>query len=762
MSTWQDRSTESAPVPYRVLVAIGDEQDFRALLDLACALARARDGEVCLLTVTRGGECPSWLPSPDGGEDVPGRVNGHSGQRHADGASCVRIDARDVRVDVIVRAGKNVSDVILQEFRRLEPDTLVVGWSGHINRGRYMLGRTLDPVIQSVPGEVILMRGECPAHIQRILIPVSGGPNAPHAFDIAHALAPEAEITALYVAPEELGSTERMLGRYVLDTLMEELRDPSNVRPRVLQAESPVAGIMSETAQGYDLLILGGSGANLIDRFLFGNIPQAVLARSQIPVAVVRGRLTHVYSLMQRIWVRVFGLLPTFTVEERAQVYKSMRRGARPSADFFVLITLASAIAALGLLLSSPAVVIGAMLVAPLMSPILGMGLSIVKGDRRFFLRALSTTARGILLAVFTGFVVGLIVPGASPTPEIMMRANPTLADLGVALFSGAAAAYAVSRPAVSAALTGVAIAAALAPPLATIGIGMVLRRWWIAAGAMLLFLTNLISIVASGGLMFFLLGFRPETDRPGQAAILRRGVRGVVVLLFLVTVPLAVLTGRSLQQLRLNQEIEAALYAGLAEMPGVELVGWESEEAAGDGILFLDVTARVPRSMTYQEARALQQMVAERLDRTVALSLSIVPTTRLQAYVPPTPSPTGVPIPPPNPTPTSTPTPASTRTPTPTSTPTPTPTPPLTPTPAPTLTPTPWVLVVSGVGTRGLRVRYSPGGVIVGYLQEGEPVVVREQPVMVEGQRWYRIYSPADRLEGWVVGEYLNPAAAP
>jgi hypothetical protein len=58
--------------------------------------------------------------------------------------------------------------------------------------------------------------------------------------------------------------------------------------------------------------------------------------------------------------------------------------------------------------------------------------------------------------------------------------------------------------------------------------------------------------------------------------------------------------------------------------------------------------------------------------------------------------------------------------------------------------------------------VRYSPGGVIVGYLQEGEPVVVREQPVMVEGQRWYRIYSPADRLEGWVVGEYLNPAAAP
>jgi len=743
----QDHAIGSASVPYRVLVAIRDERDLHSLLCLACALARARDGEVYLLSVTRDGVRPSWIKLPDDCRDVPGR-------------SRPQTVGGNVRVDVIIRSGKNVGDVILREFRRLEPDALIVGWSGQVNRGRYTLGRTLDPVIQSVPGEVILLRGECPPRIRRILIPVSGGPNAPHAFDVAQHLAPQAEITALYVAQERLGSTDVLLGRYVLDALLQELHDPSNVRPRVLQAEGPVEGILDEAAREYDLLILGASMANVIDRFLFGNVPQMVLANSSIPVAVVRYRLTRMRSWVQRVWVRIFGWLPTLTVQERAQVYKVVRRGSQPSADFFVLIALASAIASLGLLVNSPAVIIGAMLVAPLMTAILGMGLSIVKGDQRFFLRALSTTAHGVLLAVLMGFLVGLVVPGASPTPEVMSRANPTLSDLGVALVSGAAAAYAISRPGVSAALTGVAIAAALAPPLTTVGVGIVLRRWWIAGGALLLFLTNLISIVAAGGLMFFLLGFRPEPNQPGQTAILRRGVRGVIVLLLLVTVPLAVLTNQSLRQLRMKQEIESVLYAELAQMSGVELVRWESEEEAGDGILFLDVTVRVPQAMAYQEARALQQRVAGRLGRTVALSLSIVPTTRLQAYVPPTPSPTGVPTPTSSPTPTSTPTLAPTSTPT--LTPTPTPAPTLTPTFAPTPTPTPWVLVVTGVGTRGLRVRYSPGGVIVGSLREGMPVVVREQPVTLEGQLWYRVFSAADRLEGWVVGDYLGPAAVP
>jgi len=723
----QGRAVPANGTRYRVLVALRDERGLCSLLRLACALARAHDGEVYLLTVTHSGARPSWLG--------------------------VTEDCSEIPVDVVVRSGKDVSQVILQEFRRLKPQTLILGWSSRRSDGRHLLGRTLDPVMQRAPCDVIILHGECVDDLQHILVPVAGGPNAPRAFDVARALAPDARITALYVAADRFVPEGARLGQNVLDALRRDLSDPSHVDTLVVQAESPAEGILDEAAREYDLLILGASGGDLMDRFLIGDIPQSILLNSPIPVMVVRYRLPHMRWLRRRIWTYIFGLIPSLTVQEQAQVYRAVQRGSRPSPDFLLLITLASAIAALGLLLNSPAVIIGAMLVAPLMAAILGMGLSIVKGDQRFFWRALSTTVRGVLLAIATGFVVGLVVPGASVTQEVLSRANPTLLDLGVALISGVAAAYAISRRDVPSALAGVAIAAALAPPLTTVGIGLRLRRWWIAGGALLLFLTNMVSIVAAGGLTFFLLGFRPEPHEPDRTIILRRGLRSALVLLLLVTIPLVVLTNRSLRELRLRQAIESALHAEVAQMPGAELVGWQITGGDDDGVLQLDVTVRVPRTLAYQEARDFQERLAVRLNRPVALSLSIVPTTRLQAYVPPTPTPTGVPTATPTPTPTraSTPTPTPTPTSTPTSTPTPTPT----STPAPTSTP--WVVTVTQVGSAGLRVRYSPSGVVVGSLREDTPVIVMEGPVMLDGRPWYRVFSAANRLDGWVAGDYLS-----
>ncbi len=725
--------------PYRVLVAIRDENDLCPLLRLGVALARAQDGEVRLLTVTRTGAQPAWLRLPEE-------------------------ECDDVPVEIVVQSGRNVGTVILQQIQQLEPDLLILGWSGRSSRGRFLLGRTLDPVIQSAPCDVIVLRGECTDQTKQVLVPIAGGPNAPRAFDIARAIAPEAQITALYVASEQLGPAEVLVGHSRLDALMRDLDSSSQIRSRVVQAPDPVEGILGEAGRDYDLLILGAGGENVMDRFLFGDISQTLLVNSPIPTMVVRHRLTVVRSFMQRVWTRLFGLVPSLTVQEQAKVYRNVQRGSRPSTDFFVLIMLASAIASFGLLLNSPAVIIGAMLVAPLMSAILGMGLSIVKGDMRFFWRALTTTARGILLAILTGVMVALLMPGESVTPEILSRANPTLLDLGVALVSGAAGAYALSRPDVSAALAGVAIAAALAPPLTTVGIGLVLRRGWIAGGALLLFLTNMVSIVAAGGLTFFLLGFRPEPGLPSRIRILRRGLRGIAVLLLLVTIPLGVLTSQSLRELHFRQDVEEALYTELAQTPGAELVRWEIGAEDEDGTLYLDITVRVPRTIAHEDARSIQEGVANHLNRPVALSLSIVPTTRLQAYIPPTPIPTGVPTATPTPTPTDTqtPTPTPTSTSTPTPTPTPTPIPTSTPTMPPTPTPTPWLLSVTQVGVGGLRVRYSPDGFVVGHLQEGTTVIVADGPVTLKGKTWYRVFSPADRIEGWVGGDHLAPQETP
>lgn len=740
---------DNAHSDYSVLVAVRDADDL-PLITLACRLAHQQGGDVCVLTVGASHTQPAWLVLPESCENTP--------------------------VEIAIRSDKNISDAILREVRRRDTDILILGWAGRRGQESHVLGRTLDPVIQKATCDVILMRlGASAANVsvpdmQRVLIPAAGGPNAPEAFGIARTLAPEAEITALYVAAEKLGRAEVVVGESRLETMRRGLSpdDREHVRLHVVQAPGPVEGILREAGSGYDLLIIGAGNENVIERFLFGNIPQTVAAASPIPVMIVRRHLTQLTSLSRRVWTFIFGLAPTLTLHERAEISKNIRHNSRASTDFAVMITLAAAIAALGLLLDSPAVIIGAMLVAPLMSSILGMGMALVIGDARFFWTALGTASRGVILAIVTGFIIGALTPGASATAEVLSRASPSVLDLVVALISGAAAAYALCRRDVSAALVGVAIAAALAPPLTVVGIGLVLRLWWISGGALLLFATNIIAIIAASSLVFFLLGFRPAPGDAGRTRVLRRGSQGVAALLLVVTVFLAVLTWQSLSEMRLHREIEAALRAEASSVAGGELLDWQLVETRADGTLYLDVTIRAVRTLAYAEARTLQEHVAEQLRIPVALSLAVVPSTQLQAYIPPTPTetptltPTGVPTETPTPTPTNTPTitPSPTPTSTPTATPTPTPSPTATATPTltPTPTVTPWMMFVANVGRTGLRVRYSPDGTVMGRIAEGTAVIVLDGPLVVGETTWYRVISTVDRLEGWVVAEYLVP----
>lgn len=716
---------------YRVLVAVRNEEDLGTLLRLACAIASQHSGRVRLITVTPDATPPAWFHLPSHCGETP--------------------------VETVIKGGNDAAAVIFDEVKAFAPHSLLLGWRGKFNRGRYLLGRTLDPLIQSVTCDVLVMRGEVNTALRRILIPAAGGPNAPVAFHIARAIAPEAEITALYVAPERAGPAEVLAGYERLNNIIKELPESlrrTHIRTEVKQAHNPVQGIL-DAAKKYDLLILGAGNENSLDRFLFGDTPQTLLFNAPIPAMIVRHRLTNLSSLWRRVWAQIFGLVPSLTVQEQAEVYKAMWRGSRPSTDFFVTLTLAAALASFGLLMDSPAVIIGAMIVAPLMTAILGLGLSVVIGNARFFWTALNTTMRGMALALLMGFVIGLVVPGAATTHEILAFSRPTLLDLAVALVAGGAAAYAVSRSDVSAAFAGVAVAAALTPPLANMGLGLAFGDWRIAWGAGLLFLANIVSIVATSGFVFLWLGFRPRPGSSGRALVLRRGFWSIAVLLILVTLPLIILTQQSIRETRLSQNIESALRIEIAQDPGAVLVQWEDRGEDESGALLLDVTVRVPRTWAHSDARALQERVAERLGLPVALSLGMVPTTRLQAYVPPTPTPT--PLPTSTGAPTATPTATPTHTPTATATPTVTPQPTATPTATPLPTSTPWVLFVAQVGQAGLRVRYSPGGTVMGRLSEGSQVTVLEGPVNVDGVLWYRVSAEANRLEGWVGESYLS-----
>jgi hypothetical protein len=368
------------------------------------------------------------------------------------------------------------------------------------------------------------------------------------------------------------------------------------------------------------------------------------------------------------------------------------------------------------------------------------------------------------------------MIPAATPGNEIMSRTQPNLLDLGVALASGAAGAYALCRKEVSAALPGVAIAAALVPPLAVIGIGITLRRGDIAGGALLLFATNLVAISAAGGLIFLWLGFRPIPGQEARARVFQGGILGVIVLLVALTVPLGILTAQSVRQAILNRQLTNAIDSEMAAMTGVELENWEVVPSQpSDHTIHLQIVVRSSRTITYQEVVDLQERVAGRLQRAVALQLSVIPTTRLNPFVPPTPTPTPLPgptstftpssTPTPTATPTHTPTPTATATDTATDTPTATPTDTATATPTPTPTntptntptPTPVVSEVGNTGGDGVWMYRQPrlsGGKITAW-RDGTRVVLSGQQVEADGYTWIEVVDPKGRV-GWIPALYL------
>ena len=198
------------------------------------------------------------------------------------------------------------------------------------------------------------------------------------------------------------------------------------------------------------------------------------------------------------------------TAGAKPGVYISLFKATRFSVNYVLELLLSAGIATLGLVLNSPAVVIGGMLVSPLMGPILATGLSLAASDIYLGIKCLINLILSILLSVLFSAALVWILPFHSPTGEILARTQPNLLDLGVALFSGLAGSLVVCRGGHGGgvtALPGVAIAVALMPPLCTVGFGIGSGlEWTIISGAGLLFLTNLAAIVACAFGVFLLV----------------------------------------------------------------------------------------------------------------------------------------------------------------------------------------------------------------------------------------------------------------
>jgi uncharacterized hydrophobic protein (TIGR00271 family) len=213
---------------------------------------------------------------------------------------------------------------------------------------------------------------------------------------------------------------------------------------------------------------------------------------------------------------------------------------------FWILIVLASVIAAAGIAADSTATIIGAMIVAPLMTPILGTMLSVVLADRSNLMRSLLLVAAGGLTAIAIGWLVGLVVVidvVAETNSQVASRVQPRLVDLLAALATGAVGSVALVRRDISDALPGVAIAISLVPPLSVVGFTLEAGKLDQALGASLLFLTNVAAILGSGTVVMALYGFyslaAPTASSEGRAVNRRNAVILIAAMVVAVSVPL-------------------------------------------------------------------------------------------------------------------------------------------------------------------------------------------------------------------------------
>lgn len=282
-----------------------------------------------------------------------------------------------------------------------------------------------------------------------------------------------------------------------------------------------------------------------------------------------------------RLWERFYNYFPTLERGERKELVERIAVGADGGVDFIVMMLLASTLASLGLLEGSTAVVIGAMLVAPLMGPLLAAGFALAQGNLQLFRNGLAVCGLGIVIGLGASLFFGALNPGFEPSMEIEARGDPDVLDLVIALASGMVAAYAMGRPNVAGTLAGVAIAAALLPPLAVIGLGLTNDRVFVAGNAAILFATNLVAIILGASLVFRLLGLhRTGGSSAGAPRWVRRATLTLALLAVVLAMPLLinVLEKSRSGQMRpatypVSAEVRSAVRRYLEQHPSLHMI---------------------------------------------------------------------------------------------------------------------------------------------------------------------------------------------
>ena len=209
-------------------------------------------------------------------------------------------------------------------------------------------------------------------------------------------------------------------------------------------------------------------------------------------------------------------LFNTLTGKDKSVAVERLIRGSTPSQDFFFMIILSILTATFGLFLANTAIIIGSMLIAPMLYPLLSLSLGIIMSDFKLISRSFYTIVKSVIIAALAGAVATWLFSSQLPElpPLIDTMTQPTLPYVVIAIIAGLAGSFALVKPQLNETLPGIAISVALIPPLATIGIGVARFDWVIISGSLLLFLVNAIGIIFASMITFSLMNFYVKRDK--------------------------------------------------------------------------------------------------------------------------------------------------------------------------------------------------------------------------------------------------------
>jgi len=316
-------------------------------------------------------------------------------------------------------------------------------------------------------------------------------------------------------------------------------------------------------------------------------------------------------------WWSAITEIGSVSTERRAVVLHDISEGSKTSLVYYALLGISELIAGFALIINSDATLIGANIVAPLMTPIFGISLGLMRGDFHLLGRALLAEFGGAALGVGLCFLLGLMPFMGEPSVALLAQTKPTLIDLFVAALAGFAGVLAMIDERVSPALPGVAIATALNPPIAAMGLCLASGAYQGAWGAFLLFFANVLAILMVGAALFFVAGFVTRAEIGSLKSLIHRFSAAIVGLILVIVLLSSYLIGL-VRNLRIQSSITAVLDEALAKEPNTALVKVEFSNR-NDGIDVIS-TVETPRVIEPASVKSMEDTLRLRLGEPVRL----------------------------------------------------------------------------------------------------------------------------------------------